>query len=248
MQGTLSVSIWRGGEAGSFQPYEVPRRDNQTVLDVVTYVQRKLDGSLSYRFACRVGMCGSCAMMVNGRPRWTCRTHVSRVASSGKLTIAPLRNLPVIKDLTVDMTDFFDKWAKAGGAFKPTATRADDFLRGRGSSDTPETSYLPGLTPSDLREVLDVGGIPVAARLREGLRRFERRMPGYGGHEAVLVGVESRTSAPVRVPRDGESLESPDLQGLYPTGEGAGYAGGIVSAAIDGIRVARAVTARVREL
>ena len=127
MQGTLSVSIWRGGEAGSFQSYEVPRRDNQTVLDVVTYVQRKLDGSLSYRFACRVGMCGSCAMMVNGRPRWTCRTHVSRVTSSGKLTIAPLRNLPVIKDLTVDMTDFFDKWAKAGGVFKPTATRAEDF-------------------------------------------------------------------------------------------------------------------------
>ena len=127
MQGTLSVSIWRGGEAGSFQPYEVPRRDNQTVLDVVTYVQRRLDASLSYRFACRVGMCGSCAMMVNGRPRWTCRTHVSRVASSGKLTIAPLRNLPVIKDLSVDMTGFFDKWARAGGAFKPTATRADDF-------------------------------------------------------------------------------------------------------------------------
>ncbi len=126
MQGTLSVSIWRGGEAGSFQPYEVPRLENQTVLDVVTYVQRKLDASLSYRFSCRVGMCGSCAMMVNGRPRWTCRTHVSRVDESGKLTIAPLRNLPVIKDLSVDMTDFFDKWAKAGGAFKPTATRADD--------------------------------------------------------------------------------------------------------------------------
>lgn len=135
-----------------------------------------------------------------------------------------------------------------GGMLKAPATRADDFLRGRGSSDTPETSYLPGLTPGDLREVLDVGGIPVAARLREGLRRFERRMQGYGGHDAVLVGVESRTSAPVRVPRDGESLESPDLQGLYPTGEGAGYAGGIVSAAIDGIRVARAVTARVRAL
>ncbi len=127
MQGTISVSIWRGGKTGSFQPYEVPRLENQTVLDVVTYVQRKLDPSLSYRFACRVGMCGSCAMMVNGRARWTCRTHVSRVDESGKLTIAPLRNLPVIKDLSVDMTDFFDKWAKAGGAFKPTATRADDF-------------------------------------------------------------------------------------------------------------------------
>jgi len=127
MSETLSVSIWRGGEAGDFVDYDVPRQDNQTVLDVVTYVQRRLDSSLSYRFACRVGMCGSCAMTVNGRPRWTCRTHVSKVASGGALKIAPLRSLPVIKDLSVDMRDFFDKWAKAGGAFNPTATRADDF-------------------------------------------------------------------------------------------------------------------------
>ncbi len=124
---TLAVKIWRGGEDGRFQSYSVPRRENQTVLDVVTYVQRNLDPGLSYRFACRVGMCGSCAMTVNGTPRWTCRTHVSRVAGGGNLEIAPLRNLPVIKDLSVDMLNFFDKWAKAGGAFQPTATRKDDF-------------------------------------------------------------------------------------------------------------------------
>ena len=132
MQGTLSVSIWRGGRdarAGQFVAYDVPRLENQTVLDVVTYVQRKLDATLSYRFACRVGMCGSCAMTVNGRPRWTCRTHVARVATSGRLEIAPLKNLPVIKDLTVEMRDFFDKGARAGGVFKPTASRADDFAR-----------------------------------------------------------------------------------------------------------------------
>jgi hypothetical protein len=132
-----------------------------------------------------------------------------------------------------------------GGMLRAPATRASDFLRHRGSTTTPETSYLPGLSAGDVREVLDVGGVPIAARLREGLRRFDERMRGYGGEDAVLVGVESRTSSPVRVPRDPETLESLDLEGLYPTGEGAGYAGGIVSAAIDGIRVARAVITKL---
>ena len=76
----LKVSVWRGGAEGSFQEFDVPRHPSQTVLDVVTYIQRKLDPTLAYRFACRVGMCGSCAMTVNGVPRWTCRTHVDKVA------------------------------------------------------------------------------------------------------------------------------------------------------------------------
>ena len=122
---TLSVDIWRGGEDGSFQTFHVPQRDHQTILDVVTYVQKKLDPALAYRFACRVGMCGSCAMTVNGEPRWTCRTHVSRVARDGKLTIAPLRNMPVIRDLVTDMTPFFEKWRRATGSFVPSATRHD---------------------------------------------------------------------------------------------------------------------------
>jgi len=122
---TLAVDLWRGGADGAFQRYEVPARDNQTVLDVVTYVQRRLDPTLAYRFACRVGVCGSCAMTVNGRPRWTCRTHVSRVCDDGRLEIAPLRNLPVVKDLATDMTDFFEKGRRAGNAFVPTARRDD---------------------------------------------------------------------------------------------------------------------------
>ncbi len=119
----LEVSIWRGGEAGEFQTYRVPRRDGQTVLDVVTWVQRNLEPALAYRFACRVGMCGSCAMTVNGRPRWTCRTHVARVTRGGRLRIAPLRNLPVIRDLAADMTGFFETWQRAGGRFAGSATR-----------------------------------------------------------------------------------------------------------------------------
>jgi fumarate reductase iron-sulfur subunit len=95
----------------------------------VTHIQRYIDPSLSYRFACRVGMCGSCAMSVNGIARWTCRTHVARVAKGGALEIAPLANLPVIKDLVTDMRGFFDKWARAKGRFTGTATRHDDFAR-----------------------------------------------------------------------------------------------------------------------
>ena len=130
MNDTLSVRIWRGREQGEFSHYSVPRLSNQTVLDVVTHVQRHLEPSLSYRFACRVGMCGSCAMTVNGQARWTCRTHVAKVVDgSGQLDIAPLANLPVIKDLATDMSEFFDKWARAKGQFKGSATRHDDFAR-----------------------------------------------------------------------------------------------------------------------
>ena len=107
----------------------MPRHDAQTVLDVVTWIQRKVDPSLAYRFACRVGMCGSCAMTVDGIARWTCRTHVSQVARNERLEIAPLANLPIVRDLVVDMTEFFDKWARAKGRFVPTATRRDDFAR-----------------------------------------------------------------------------------------------------------------------
>jgi fumarate reductase iron-sulfur subunit len=124
---TLKVQVWRGGAKGAFQPFDVPRHASQTVLDVVTHIQRSLDPSLAYRFACRVGMCGSCAMTVNGVPRWTCRTHVDKVAQDDRLEIAPLRNLPVIRDLVTDMREFFDKWARAKGSFEGTKTRKDDF-------------------------------------------------------------------------------------------------------------------------
>ena len=125
----LRVLVWRGDEFGGFQEFDVPRQESQTVLDVVTYVQRSLDPTLAYRYACRVGMCGSCAMTVNGRAMWTCRTHVSKVAEDGRLEIAPLRNLPVVRDLVTDMAPFFDKWARARGRFKGDRTRKQDFAR-----------------------------------------------------------------------------------------------------------------------
>ncbi|MFQ5774606.1 MAG: succinate dehydrogenase/fumarate reductase iron-sulfur subunit [Kiloniellaceae bacterium] len=126
---TLAVRIWKGDARGRLVSFEVPHRANQTVLDVVTWVQRNLDPTLAYRFACRVGMCGSCAMTVNGKPRWTCRTHVAKVAKDRRLTIEPLRNVPVIKDLAGDMTGFFEKWQAALGRFEATRTRTDEIER-----------------------------------------------------------------------------------------------------------------------
>ena len=125
----MKVSVWRGDASGSLQTFEVPRFPSQTVLDVVTHIQRHLDPTLAYRYACRVGMCGSCAMTVNGAPRWTCRTHVDRVAKNETLEVRPLRNLPVIRDLVTDMRTFFDKWERAGGHFDGSATKSDDFAR-----------------------------------------------------------------------------------------------------------------------
>ncbi len=125
-QKEIEVSVWRGSSrGGDYEAFQVPQRESQTILDVVTWIQQNSDPSLSYRFACRVGMCGSCAMMVNGQPRWTCRTHVQKVIKDNRLQIAPLRNLPVIRDLAVDMSEFFDKWVTAEGVFHPSKTRDD---------------------------------------------------------------------------------------------------------------------------
>lgn len=122
----LDVSVWRGdASGGGLELFKVPAHDSQTILDVVAWIQQYADPTLSYRYACRVGMCGSCAMMVNGAPRWTCRTHVKKVVRNNAITIMPLRNLPVIKDLAADMDPFFEKWVAAGGRHHPTKTRED---------------------------------------------------------------------------------------------------------------------------
>lgn len=124
----LTVTVQRGGPDAPMRPqtFEVPAYDNQTVLDVVSWIQQNADPTLTYRFACRVGMCGSCAMMVNGVPRWTCRTHVSKVLDGNAIEVGPLRNLPVIKDLAADMDPFFDKWFAAEGRHHPTRSRDEE--------------------------------------------------------------------------------------------------------------------------
>lgn len=125
-----------------------------------------------------------------------------------------------------------------GGGFTAPALRVTDFIEGRISADLPDCSYPRGIRPADLREVLPTY---IHRALREGIRSFGRRMRGYITREAVVVATESRTSSPVRIPREADTLRHPSIGNLYPCGEGAGYAGGIVSAAMDGLRVADAL-------
>lgn len=131
--------------------------------------------------------------------------------------------------------------AIAGGTQAAPAQRMVDFTASRLSATLPDTSYQPGIASSELSQVLP--GF-IADSLRQGLVNFGSKMKGYFTNEAVLVGVESRTSSPVRIPRDDQTLEHPQVARLFPCGEGAGYAGGIVSAAIDGERCAEAVAAK----
>ena len=130
--------------------------------------------------------------------------------------------------------------AAGGGGQGAPAQRLTDFLDGVESADLPETSYFPGIAPARIDELLPDW---ITERLRRGLGLLGQKMVGYNTREAILVGFETRTSSPVRVPRDAERLQHPEVRGLYPCGEGAGYAGGIVSAAIDGMRCAEAVCA-----
>lgn len=124
------------------------------------------------------------------------------------------------------------------GSQKAPALRVIDFLKNRISDTLPSSSYIPGLYAAPLFELLPSF---ISSRLMEGLRIFGKRMPLYLSEEAVLVGTESRTSAPVQIPRDTHTLMHPEIDGVYPCGEGGGYAGGIVSAAMDGIRVANQI-------
>ncbi len=127
-----------------------------------------------------------------------------------------------------------------GGRQKAPAQRVVDFIAGRVSATLPATTYDPGLTPCDLNALLPA---QVAWRMKEGLQHFNRKLRGFAGEDALLIGCETRTSSPLRIPRDKETLQHVQLAGLYPCGEGAGYAGGIVSAALDGRRCAEAVAA-----
>ncbi|MDX1909341.1 MAG: FAD-dependent oxidoreductase [Bacteroidia bacterium] len=129
-----------------------------------------------------------------------------------------------------------------GGKQVAPALRLTDFVNGNLSRDLPATSYLPGITPADFRAVLPPF---VHKRLREGFRQFGKMMRGYLTEEAIVVATESRTSSPVRIPRDPLSLMHPQAAGLFPCGEGAGYAGGIMSAALDGARCAERAAAYV---
>jgi uncharacterized FAD-dependent dehydrogenase len=131
-----------------------------------------------------------------------------------------------------------------GGKQVAPAQRLYDFVNGKTSNSLPDSSYLPGTQSINLKEVLPPH---VMHGLQQGFRTFGKKMKGYLTNEAIVVGTESRTSSPIRIPRDRESLMHPEVDGFFPCGEGAGYAGGIMSAAIDGQRCALAVMRYLKE-
>ncbi len=132
-----------------------------------------------------------------------------------------------------------------GGKFVAPTQRMVDFSNNKFSSSLPECSYLPGIISSDLKNVLPSF---IHKSLQEGFKIFGKKMNGYFSNDALVVATESRTSSPVRIPRNAITLEHPQIKNLYPCGEGAGYAGGIVSAAMDGERVANIITQKIKTL
>jgi uncharacterized FAD-dependent dehydrogenase len=126
-------------------------------------------------------------------------------------------------------------FAAGGGKFAAPAQRLVDFVENKISASLPDCSYLPGIHSAEIKNILPDF---ITDRLKIAFRSFGKKMRGYLTNEAVIVATESRTSSPVRIPRDNETLNHPQLNNLYPCGEGAGYAGGIVSAAMDGEKIA----------
>jgi uncharacterized FAD-dependent dehydrogenase len=132
-------------------------------------------------------------------------------------------------------------WQEGGMTQRAPAQRLTDFVERRAASSLPAGSYFPGLTPSELHKWLPAD---ISTRLREGFREFGKKMKGFLTGDALVAAVESRTSSPVRVLRDAVTLHAEGIEGLWPAGEGAGYSGGIVSSAVDGMLVAQAIANR----
>lgn len=169
----------------------------------------------------------------------------TRWANSGMVVEILPEDVPDLDDEnpTLKMMMFQEQierafWDEAGHTQNAPAQRMLDFVNSKPSSDLPETSYAPGIHPARMDKLLPKG---IARRLQAGFKDFDKKNRGFLTNEAVLIGAETRTSSPVRIPRDPSTLLHIHYKGLFPCGEGAGYAGGIVSAAIDGDRAAAAV-------
>ena len=238
----------------------------QPLIDSIQYRQNPRDEHLppaSYSLVCQVsdrGVFSFCMcpgglivpaatapgeIVVNGM---SMSRRDSPFANSGMVTavelsdLAPFRQHGVFAALEFQQQVEQGLFAAGDGSQKGPALRLPDFIAGKLSASLPPSSYIPGLYPAPLFELLPPA---IYRRLREGLDRFGKTMRGFYTAEANVVATESRTSAPVRIPRDPDTLMHPDALGLFPCGEGAGYAGGIISAALDGQKVARSVAVYV---
>ncbi len=171
----------------------------------------------------------------------------SRFANSGIVTAVEVADLPgsahPLSGIEFQSAIEHKAWEFGGKSQCAPAQRLTDFVNGKISSSLPDSSYQPGMTSQNLDVVLPNF---ISERLKYAFRQFGRKLRGYLTEEAVVLGVESRTSAPVKIPRDPSTYEHPQIKGLYPCGEGAGYAGGIISAAMDGEKVMTAVAKNIK--
>lgn len=238
----------------------------QELIDGIQYKQNQRDEHLpaaSYSLVCQTGGRGvfSFCMCPGGLivPAATAPGEIvvngmsmsrrdSPYANSGVVTsIEPEDLLPWRQHGVFDGLEFQSEveqrlFAAGDGSQKGPALRLPDFIKGKLSNHLPGTSYIPGFYPAPLYDLLPSF---IYKRLRDGLAQFGKQMRGYYTEEATVVAAESRTSSPVRIPRDPLTLMHPEMDRLFPCGEGAGYAGGIISAAMDGQNVARAVVLAV---
>lgn len=192
---------------------------------------------------CPGGIIAPCAtalneIVVNG---WSPSKRNNPYANSGtvvQVTLDDVKGTDPLRMLNFQSEIEHRAFNAGGGSLVAPAQRMIDFVENKLSIDLPKNSYLPGTKSVILDEILPKF---VSDSLKTALPMFGKKMKGYYTNEAILVGVESRTSSPIRIPRDKETFQHPQIQGLYPCAEGAGYAGGIVSAAIDGINCANAI-------
>jgi len=206
----------------------------------------QVDGRGVFSFCmCPGGVIAPCAteegeIVVNG---WSPSKRNNPHANSGTVVQINLQDVAGSSGNPYAMLDFQREierkaFVAGGGMQVAPAQRMVDFVEGRMSTDLPDNSYKPGTKSALLKDILP--GF-VGDALQQALPKFGKKMKGYYTNEAILVGVESRTSSPIRIPRDKVTLQHPQVRGLFPCGEGAGYAGGIVSAAIDGMNCAERI-------
>ncbi len=234
----------------------------QPLIDEIQYNQRKREEDLpaaSYKLVSQVkgrGVFSFCMcpgglvvpaatspgeIVVNGM---SLSRRDSPYANSGTVTAVEEKDFAQFADQGVFAGMAFQKsveqkmFSAGDGTQKAPAQRLTDFVKGKVSNDLPSTSYIPGLLEVPLHSLLPDF---IYQHLREGVQNFGRKMKGYFTEEANVIGTESRTSSPLRIPRDPKTFMHPGMEALFPAGEGAGFAGGIISAAMDGQKVARAV-------
>ncbi len=246
------------------KPYALGVRieHQQELIDRAQYRQSPREENLpaaSYKLACQVdgrGVFSFCMcpgglvvpaatapgeIVVNGM---SMSRRDSPFANSGIVVaveledLAPFSSHGVFAGLAFQQAVEQTMFRHGDGSQKAPAQRLTDFVKGKVSTGLPDSSYIPGLYSAPLHELLPAG---IYQRLKRGVQQFGKTLPGYLTEEANVIGTESRTSAPVRIPRDPTTYMHPDYAGLFPGGEGAGFAGGIISAAMDGQNVARAV-------